>query len=210
MMSGLRAQREYTITCVSLRSGMASIGTVFIDHTPATVATATSKRTTKRFFADSSMRALIMASPSRRRRRTAVRVLFRSHATRPGFQLARRIDQERPRRHDSFAGGETARDGDAVSIPFTHHDLTRFEVAIAEIDEHRLPIAGVQHRFSGHEELLGSRDAKLDADVHVRLHPKSRVRRVQPHFEGARHRIHLRLDVGHLCLLYTSPSPRDS
>src|SRR6266540_1898779 len=55
------------MTCVSLRSWMASIGTVFIDHTPATVATATSKKTTKRFFADSSMRALIMATAFRGR-----------------------------------------------------------------------------------------------------------------------------------------------
>ena len=36
-----------------------------LDHTPATVATATSKKTTKRFFADSSMSALIMARVSR-------------------------------------------------------------------------------------------------------------------------------------------------
>src|SRR6266496_3279489 len=106
---------------------MASIGTVFIDHTPATVATATSKKTTKRFFADSSMSPLIMARAPRCRR-AAVLVLGRAHAARCGFQLAFGVDQERARRHDPLASRQTACDRDAIPVPFAHDHLARLEV----------------------------------------------------------------------------------
>src|SRR4051812_19926606 len=65
MMSGLRSQRVYTITCVSLRSGMASSGMVRIDHNPARQATAVSVNTTRRLFAENSMILAIMPVPLR-------------------------------------------------------------------------------------------------------------------------------------------------
>ena len=63
MMSGLRSQREYTITWVSLRSGMASSGTCRMDHQPATQAARVSAKTRKRFFAQNSTIAPIMQAP---------------------------------------------------------------------------------------------------------------------------------------------------
>src|SRR5712692_10260523 len=60
MMSGLRSQREYTITCVSLKSGIASSGTCCIDHHPASTAPATKTNTMNRFVPESSMRRLII------------------------------------------------------------------------------------------------------------------------------------------------------
>src|ERR1019366_3136236 len=44
MMSGLRSQREKTITCVSPRSGIASVGIWRMDHTPHAQAAATMKK----------------------------------------------------------------------------------------------------------------------------------------------------------------------
>src|SRR5437867_9285 len=96
------------MTCVSLRSGIASSDTVFIDHTPATAATATSRNTRKRFFAENSMTALIMATAFRRRRRVrlgrgfgrradrrgAVLVPRSAHAARRGLELTLGINQE--------------------------------------------------------------------------------------------------------------------
>ena len=45
IMSGLRSQRENTITCVSPRSGIASAGMCSIDQAPAAQAAATRKKT---------------------------------------------------------------------------------------------------------------------------------------------------------------------
>src|SRR5262245_5745106 len=108
MMSGLRSQREYTITCVSLRSGMASSGTVRIDQMPATTATVTRRNTTKRFFAENSIIALITAVSfvwclRRRLRRDRRRVCGLAQTCRRGFELTLRVDQEGPRRHHALA-----------------------------------------------------------------------------------------------------------
>ena len=59
MMSGLRSHREYTITCVSLKSGIASSGTFLIDHTPNAVANAVVRMTRNRLLAENSMMRLI-------------------------------------------------------------------------------------------------------------------------------------------------------
>src|SRR5438093_4685953 len=55
MMSGLRSQRENTITCVSERSGMASSGTLFMAYTASATANAVSTMTMKRLCAENSM-----------------------------------------------------------------------------------------------------------------------------------------------------------
>ena len=60
MMSGLRSQREKTITWVSLRSGMASRATCFIDHQPAMQAAATRAKTMNLLFTEKSMMRLII------------------------------------------------------------------------------------------------------------------------------------------------------
>src|SRR6266542_4728382 len=151
-MSGLRSQREYTITCVSLRSGIASSGTARIDCTPATTATPTSTNTMKRFFAENSMMASITAVPRvrrgrglRRRRRRCARLaaggLLRrrgAHAARRGFQLALGINQEHAGRHHALARGQPACNRDAVAEAFPNDDGPRLEISAAEIDEHRL------------------------------------------------------------------------
>src|SRR6478672_6106037 len=118
-MSGLRSQREYTITCVSLRSGIASSGTVRIDQMPATTATATRRNTTNRLRAENSMIALITAVSFMRRLGGGFRGLRRTcrspHAGRRSFELTLRVNQERPRRYDALAGGQTSNHGHAIA-----------------------------------------------------------------------------------------------
>src|SRR5256885_16731155 len=60
-MSGLRSQVEYTITCVSLRSGSASTGTCSSENQPATAPASASSTTAIRCFAERSISLLIMA-----------------------------------------------------------------------------------------------------------------------------------------------------
>src|SRR5512141_1139488 len=55
MMSELLTQREYAMTWVSLRSGIASRATCFKDHHPATEASATRIKTTILFLTEKSM-----------------------------------------------------------------------------------------------------------------------------------------------------------
>src|ERR1700732_392917 len=121
------------MTWVSLKSGIASSGTVFIDHTPATTATETTRNTIKRCLAENSMMASIMARDSQRRclplrhghrrihrlrgRRGAGRGPWRAHAARGGFELALGIHEERAGRHDALACGQPARDGHPVAGP---------------------------------------------------------------------------------------------
>src|SRR5450756_760367 len=157
------------MTCVSLRSGIASSGTVFIDHTPATTAAETRRNTMKRFLAENSMTALIMAvrSPARpggRRRlrrgrfcRVApVLVLWLTHAARGGFELALGVNQERAGRHDALAGRQPARDRHTVAEPTGDDHLPRLEITVPQVDEHGLPIAAVEHGFRRDDELPGA------------------------------------------------------
>src|SRR5580765_548578 len=113
------------MTCVSLRSGIASSGIVFIDHTPAITATVTTRNTTKRFRAENSMMALITVvsfmrggRPARGRDGGAVLMLRGAHATGGGFQLTLGVDQESARRHHPLAGRQTFGDGDAIVEAF--------------------------------------------------------------------------------------------
>ena len=64
MMSGLRSQREYTITCVSDRSGIASSGTRRIDQTAIATASPVSASTRNLLRAENSMRRSTMIGPS--------------------------------------------------------------------------------------------------------------------------------------------------
>src|SRR4029453_17094188 len=127
-MSGLRSQREYTMTCVSLRSGMGSSGAVRIDQTPATTASATSTNTTKRFLAENSMTASIMAVPRVLRRRRCAR---RSHAAGRRLQLVVRIDRECAGRDDPLASRQALHDRHAIAEACAGDDGTRLEVAVA-------------------------------------------------------------------------------
>src|SRR5262252_9370339 len=131
-MSGLRSQREYTITWVSLRSGMASSGTLRIDQMPATTATVTRRNTTKRFFAENSIIALITAVSFMRRLRRRLgrgrgRVCGLAQSGRRGFELALRVDEEGPRRHHALTGRQASGDRHAITKAFTDGNLTRFE-----------------------------------------------------------------------------------
>ncbi len=63
-MSGLRSHREYTMTCVSDRSGSASSAMWFIDQTANTSATSVAATTRMRFSAENWMiRRITAASP---------------------------------------------------------------------------------------------------------------------------------------------------
>src|SRR6266567_4953555 len=60
MMSGLRSHLEYTITCVSDRSGIASSFVFFSECQPRSRATPMNKKTRNLFFAQMSIIRLIM------------------------------------------------------------------------------------------------------------------------------------------------------
>src|SRR5579871_3181015 len=98
MMSGLRSQREYTITCVSLRSGMASSGMCRIDQTPAATPTATNRKIANLFRAENSMTRLIIA----------LLLVLAGLGSVGGrhrlLELALRIHEKISRCDDSFAG----------------------------------------------------------------------------------------------------------
>src|SRR5215831_14922502 len=128
------------MTWVSLRSGIASSGTVRIDQMPATTATVTSRNTTKRFRAENSMMASItavtlMRHARRRVRGLLMRVLGSAHPGRRRLELAFRVDEECPRRHYALAGGKTSNSRHAISEAFADGDLARLEITVPEIDK---------------------------------------------------------------------------
>src|ERR1035437_2873204 len=159
------------MTWLSLRSGIASSGTVFIDHTPATTAAETRRNTMKRFLAENSMMASIMALNFRRRRlrlrhghrrihrlrgrRAAGLGLWLAHAARGGFELALGINQERTGRYDALAGRQPVRDRQAVAKPAADDHLPRLEITVPQVDEHGLPIAGIEHGVRRDDEVRG-------------------------------------------------------
>src|SRR5581483_48365 len=144
MMSGLRSHLEYTITWVSLRSGIASSGIFCIEYQPATTAAAISRKTATRLCAENSMILLIMLS-SRGSGPDAAGSAG-APATRGRTQLTFRIDQKIPGRHDPLAGLQPAHDLDAsVKLPSGAH-IARFQIPIAAIDKHHLPQPRVQDR----------------------------------------------------------------
>src|SRR5215469_5669641 len=63
MMSGLRSHRERMMTCVSLRSGVASSGRCIIDHAPQTQAPATNAKTRNLFRTEKPITRLIILAP---------------------------------------------------------------------------------------------------------------------------------------------------
>src|SRR3954462_12111014 len=73
MMSGLRSQREYMMTCVSLRSGIASSGSAFNDHQPPTQASAAQASTRNLCCTEKSMMRLIMTEARRIRSEVMLR-----------------------------------------------------------------------------------------------------------------------------------------
>src|SRR5574338_671274 len=135
------------ITCVSLRSGMASSGTVRIDHRPATTDVATSRKTRNRLRAENSMMRLIMVRlrALRALRRDAGRRVFvlrgrRAEGVHCGAQLTFGIHQECSGRYDALAHAQAPGDRDAVAEPLANLHLPRFQIPVAAIDEDRLTV----------------------------------------------------------------------
>src|SRR4051812_14957385 len=114
------------MTWMSLRSGIASSGTVVIDHQPATTATVTRMKTIKRFFAENSMMALITAVSCMwiGRGAAVLLVLWRAHSACRRLQLALGVDEERAARDDTLAGRQPFCDRDAIAKPLACDDLT--------------------------------------------------------------------------------------
>src|SRR5262245_37240111 len=123
MMSGLRSQREKTITCVSERSGIASSGIFLIVQLAAASATAVKISTRNLLRALNSMiRSIIgAASVGVRRRRLRAERFQRCTKARLG------IDQEVGRGDDLLAGFHAGKDL-VVSLRVAPElDGTRFE-----------------------------------------------------------------------------------
>src|SRR5689334_20291289 len=119
------------MTCVSLRSGMASSGTFFIDHQPATAAKPISRNTAALLRPENSMMRSIM------RRR---------------LQLAFGVDEKVAGGHDPLAGAQTLQDLDAAAGALAGRDLPRLDVSVAAVHENHFFEPGVEHRFGGNGE----------------------------------------------------------
>src|SRR6516162_640383 len=102
MMSGLRSQREYTITCVSLRSGIASRGMVRMDQMPAATANPTRIRTRNLLRPENSMMRFSMSVSSVAGMGAARRG---AHGV---LQLGFGIDQEGARRDHALSHSQAA------------------------------------------------------------------------------------------------------
>src|SRR6516165_9287354 len=88
--------------------------------------------------------------------------------------------------------------GHAIAEAFADRHPARLEVAVSEIDEHRLMLARVEDRVGRNGELWTAGDSELDVHEHFWLHAHAGIRRVESDFERARDGVHLRLDVAHL------------
>src|SRR5438105_5060028 len=119
-------------------------------------------KTTILFFAENSMIALIIvAMPFSWWRRP--------HAAGRRLHLAFGIDEKVPRGNYALPASKSGDNFDTLAIQLTGPNLAGLEVAIAPIDEHSLPLAGIQHRVRWNRELRGSREPKLDIGVHVQF-----------------------------------------
>src|SRR5215831_3844351 len=162
------------MTCVSLRSGIASSGTVFIDHTPAMTAAVTTINTTKRFFAENSMMRLI----------TAVSLVWRgwrAHSACSSPELTLRIDEERAGCNDALAGRKPAVNGDAIAETITNHDCPGFEIAVAQIDENGLAVARVEQGIRRDRQPRRAGDAEFDVDEHLGSHARTGIAGIESH-----------------------------
>src|SRR5579871_2398709 len=134
------------MTWVSLRSGMASSGSVCSAHQPVTAAAATSRKTSSRLRAENSMIVLIMIGSRRR----------------SGFQLAFRIDEKIARGHDALAGFQPASNFDAAVRLLADADLARLEEAVPAIDEDHLSVARIEHGRLRHDQAAHAAGLQID------------------------------------------------
>src|SRR4029078_5058854 len=101
------------MTCVSLRWGSGSSGTVWGDPQPATAPARVTRTTAARCRADRSMiRAII------------------------GLHPAFRVEEERAGERDALARLEPVHDGDAVAVTAADLHVARLEHPGAALDEH--------------------------------------------------------------------------
>src|SRR5215472_7918411 len=105
------------MTCVSLRSGIASSGMLRADHQPATTAAAVSRNTRNGLRADQSMTRLIIGSMPQ---------------TEPAFG----IEQKVAGRYDPLACLEPFENLDAIGVPLAGLHLSGLQVSVAEIDKY--------------------------------------------------------------------------
>ena len=85
-----------------------------------------------------------------------------------GLQIALGVDQEVGGGDDGVALGKTFADFDVAVAAPPGLDLARLEAALALVDQHGLPAAGVQHRALGDAEHRRRRSrVNLGIDIHV-------------------------------------------
>src|SRR5215218_5868867 len=109
------------MTCVSLRSGIASSATERMQYQPAAASTATIRRTRTRLRPENSMMASIMLVVSGGWRGW--------RGCRNGAHLAFAVQQKGAAGDDALAGGESTGDLDPVVDACAGDDLTGFELA---------------------------------------------------------------------------------
>src|SRR5438067_8406564 len=131
------------MTCVSLRSGIASSGTFRIDQMPATTAKPTRMKTMSRLRPENSMMWLIMA---------AARV----------FQLGLGVNQKGSGSDNALAGFDASDDFDTIADAVARAHLARLEIAVSAIDKDRCAQAGIDHGVCRHGHAAANADSKLD------------------------------------------------
>src|ERR1035437_3367896 len=117
-----------------------------------------------------------------------------AHSRRGGLHLAFGIDQEVTRSDYTLAPGKARQNLYAVAFALAGFHLPRLEVAVTAIDKDRLVIARVEHGVRRHREFRRDVHLEFDIGVHVRLEQHAGVVHIEPHLEGSRHRIDLRLE----------------
>src|ERR1035437_7867525 len=174
------------MTCVSLKSGRASRGTLYMDQMPTATAKPINKKTSALLADENSMmRPIILVRHPRHfgmiglgllRSAWCTPVLMARHAARGGFELAFGIDQKRSGGHDALIHLQTPADFDAVSEAISDLNGARFKISIAAIDEYGFANARIHHRIGRHREPGCTIDVKIDVDKHFRLQALIRIR----------------------------------
>src|SRR5487761_2130872 len=190
------------MTCVSLKSGSASRGTLYIGQMPTATAKPINKKTSALLAAENSrMRPIILMPHPRHLGMIGLRLSRRApqlvarHPPGGGFELAFGIDQERPRGHDALIHLQAAADFNAVSKTISGLDSARLEIPIAAVNKCGFANARIHDRVNWDREMGSATDVKIDIDKHFWLQNLIRIGHFETDFQGARGGVQLRLDI---------------
>src|SRR5689334_20584713 len=176
MMSGLRSQREYTMTWVSERSGRASSAMWLMDQTPAKIAAPVSESTTNRFRAENAMMRSIMAASVPMFRSCWGRRGSRPEAGERGLESRLGVHEEVRLRDDLVTRLEAVADFEVASDPGAGLDFAGLQAPAIVCDEDEGPRARRHHRAVRHGQDAAERALERDVGIHPGLESSVGVR----------------------------------